>query len=300
MNPAGIVLSSVLLSAAAAYAVVQFASEPAPRSPGSELPGRSADLERLARLEQTVADLATRLAVQPAPEVRRPDQSVDEATLGKAVRAWLDAHRDEVAAGQNGGGAAAPAGAAPSATPEEDFDDLLGLLTNKRTPQSERQSLWQRARAAGLLDRMVAAFEERARKQPANPDAQVDLGNALLQKLFVVEDGPAKGTLAMKADAAFDKALELDERHWDARFNKAVSLSFWPPVFGKQGEAIQQFETLLAQQGDSAVRPEFAQTYMFLGNLYEQQGKSDQAMATWRRGLTAFPDDAELRKRTTK
>jgi cytochrome c-type biogenesis protein CcmH/NrfG len=75
---------------------------------------------------------------------------------------------------------------------------------------------------------------------------------------------------------------------------KAVALSFWPPVFGKQTEAIKHFETLVAQQERQTARDGFADTYVMLGNMYQQMGKLDQAVSTWKRGLKLFPDNSDL------
>jgi tetratricopeptide (TPR) repeat protein len=102
----------------------------------------------------------------------------------------------------------------------------------------------------------------------------------------------------MKADGAFDQALELDPRHWDARFSKAISLAFWPPIFGKQAGAVKNFETLMLQQEEAggASQPQYAQTYQFLGNLYMQQGNSQKAREIWSRGLRFFPNDATLKE----
>jgi hypothetical protein len=36
--------------------------------------------------------------------------------------------------------------------------------------------------------------------------------------------------------------------------------------------------------------------YLFLGNIYQQNGEMERAIATWRAGLELFPDHEELRK----
>ena len=98
-----------------------------------------------------------------------------------------------------------------------------------------------------------------------------------------------------KADKAFDKALEVDDEHWEARFNKAVSLSNWPAFLGKSGEAIRQFEILVAQQeGSGKTRGGFDQTYHFLGNMYQQIGETDKAAAIWARGRELYPDSRPI------
>jgi tetratricopeptide (TPR) repeat protein len=103
-----------------------------------------------------------------------------------------------------------------------------------------------------------------------------------------------KGTWAVKADKAFDAALALDDHHWSARFSKAASLAFWPAILGKQPEAVKQFEILREQQESQAPREEFAQTYLFLGNLYASQGNAAKAQEVWRKGAEFFPRSSEL------
>jgi cytochrome c-type biogenesis protein CcmH/NrfG len=116
-----------------------------------------------------------------------------------------------------------------------------------------------------------------------------------------VPDGQERGLYATKADQAFDAALASDPQHWTARFSKAMSLSFWPPIFGKQGEAITQFETIVAQQESSGqAKPEFAQSYLFLGNLYAQGGKADKAAEVWKKGLSLFPENESLKAKAPK
>jgi hypothetical protein len=156
--------------------------------------------------------------------------------------------------------------------------------------------LWKRIRDAGLSDAVIKELEKRTAANPKDPDLQTRLGSAYLEKLQELPQGPESGALAMKADQAFDKALELDPEHWDARFVKAVALSFWPAAFGKGGEAIKHFETLVGQQERQSPREEFASTYYFLGNMYLQMGQRDQAISTWQRGLKLFPTNAELQQ----
>ena len=73
-----------------------------------------------------------------------------------------------------------------------------------------------------------------------------------------------------------------------------MSLSFWPPVFGKQTEAIKHFEILVAQQANQPTRAGYAETHVLLGNLYQQIGDKQKAISTWKTGLGLFPDNPEL------
>ena len=175
--------------------------------------------------------------------------------------------------------------------------DQFLRLRQAGASDEEIAEFWDQIRERGKLDDVLAGFEQYALANPTDVEAQVELGNAYIQRLLEAKNGPEMGEWATKADGAFDAALALDESNWDARFNKAVSLSFWPPIFGKQSEAISQFEILLEQQALSAPNEEHAQTYMLLGNLYQQQGDSAAAVKIWTEGNLAFPDDEALEEK---
>jgi tetratricopeptide (TPR) repeat protein len=256
-------------------------SEPVAQTRAVE-PGAS-DLSReVARLAASQAELASALEdlrLAPREPARLPADDV-----GAAVERYLAARE------------AAPEAAATPAVDGDArrVDEALAQLLGDELDDDEAQTLWAELGKAGLSDELVAAFEARVERDPNDPDLRVELGEAYLQKIFEVGNGPMAGVWAMKADAAFDAALALDERHWEARFTKAVSLSFWPPALGKQNAAIEQFELLLAQQQDEPKAPHFSQTYLFLGNMYQQTGQPEKALSTWQAGLGQYPDSPEL------
>jgi tetratricopeptide (TPR) repeat protein len=240
-------------------------------------------LDRLESLEREQAALRAALdARMPVGTSASRTTAVSASDIDAAVARYLDGQAASTA----------EVVAAPEAAP--DPQALFGRLLDTTLDEEQRQALWDQARGAGLLDRLVALFEQRANDNPGDPQAQVDLGKACIQKIFEVGDGPAAGVWALKADQAYDAALALDERHWEARFDKAVALSFWPPIFGKQAEAIGQLETLLDQQVGQPPQPQYVQTYLALGNLYLQSGQTEKAQAVFAAGLKLFPDDAEL------
>jgi len=145
-----------------------------------------------------------------------------------------------------------------------------------------------------LIDAAVAQIEEIAAENPESAQAQSDLGSAYIQKIFDSSNDLQKGLFSMKADKQYDKALELDPQHWEARFSKAVNWSFNPPIMGLQPKAIEQFEILRGQQEQQEPQPHFAETYFYLGNLYTNTGKPAQAAQVWSRGAELFPDNAKL------
>ena len=51
------------------------------------------------------------------------------------------------------------------------------------------------------------------------------------------------------------------------------------------------------QQSKVAPDSDHAQTYIFLGNLYQQQGDAEKAMKIWSEGSAAFPESSALAKK---
>jgi len=152
---------------------------------------------------------------------------------------------------------------------------------------------WTDLGKRGLIDDALALFEENARENPDDPDAHTHLGHAYIQKLMSSNEAN-KWQWSVKGIESYSQALEIDDHHWDARFSKAMNLSFAPPVFGLQAKAIDEFETLRSQQREAPRSDKFIETYKMLGNLYRSQGKSEKAGEVWQEGLSLFPNHAEL------
>lgn len=248
-----------------------------------------AENESLAR---QLAQRSELLSVPPESE-----SELGEAELGAALARWHAAHP----AAEHTAAREKARNVARSAPGEVDIvsismDELVRVLARQGLTDSDRQYLFQQLRDSGRIDEYVSAIEALAAADPENAELQVALGNAYLQKLFGMGQSPDVGTIAMKSDQAFDRALEIDENNWEARFTKAVSLSNWPAFLGRGPEAIEHFEILLEQQAELPKRPEFAMTYLFLGNMHQAGGDHEKAIATWKAGLALFPDVEDLRR----
>ncbi|PWU13381.1 MAG: hypothetical protein C5B50_19405 [Verrucomicrobia bacterium] len=189
-------------------------------------------------------------------------------------------------------GAIAPASTAMEA---ERVRQAVDVLVWPNYTYEQKRAAWKQLREEGGMDQAIADLEQRATNEPGNADVFAILGHAYLQKCGTLQDVRDKGILAMQADKMFEKALDLDPQNWEARFTKAVAMSYWPPVLNKSGEVIQQFETLVQQQEGKAQQPKFAQTYAWLGDQYAKAGRSQDATATWERGAALFPTDEKLR-----
>lgn len=299
MNSLTVILAAGALAVAAAVGT-HVVLKPAAASPARD----AASSEALAGLTQAIEDLERQLAERDQ-RLDAMRQQLDLMSGPSRTPSWSQADLDAAVARylkENEGllaGLLAASAEVPATASDPDLmtaASAVDALMNEALSWEERENLWKKIRDAGLLDQVIAEMEDRAAANPTDATLQYALGNAYLQPIFVGESGPSAGIWATKADKAFDAALSLNPQYWDARFSKAVSLSFWPPALGKQGEAIQQFETLLSQQAGSNLRPEYQQTYLFLGNLYQQTGRNDRAIETWNQGLIAFPDAEDLRR----
>lgn len=285
-----VVLAVALTAVLSATITTVLTESLAQASAGPEIafPARplDADVERLAARQADILKALEDVQMQLAANARGGRVSMGD--VAAAVQRYMEsAERAAPAAPPEAVDTDSPAGL-PSG------EELLAMLTDDELGPAERQRLWQRLSSEGRTDEAIALFEARAEADPTNPDKRVELGVAYLQQIQEVGNGPLAGVLATKADGAFDAALEIDANHWDARFNKAVALTFWPPVFGKQPAAIQQFETLVAQQAQIAPDDNHAQTHLLLGNMYQQLGEQGKAVAAWQAGVVIFPDHEGL------
>lgn len=292
MKPFTILFLSILAAAGTAFLVFAVTGPAPSRAEAPKTVGPD-PTEALARaveglakrqtdLEKTIEDLRKDIAAQGG-STRIPTGDI-EAAVTRAL--------------EKRGSAPAAASAAKAAkeTPKGDPKTFFDKLAAGSLSWEDAQALWREADQAGVMKDLVAMFEQAAKDAPNDPSAHVALGKAWLQQVYKAGNTPEAGIYASKADKEFDRALAIDDHDWPARFNKAVSLSFWPPIMGKQGEAIANFETLVKQQDEVAAQPQHAQTHLLLGNMYSQMGDKQKAIAAYQKGLSIFPDDAALKK----
>ncbi len=173
----------------------------------------------------------------------------------------------------------------------------LDVLVSPQTTHEQKQGAWKQLRDAGKLDQAIAELEQRTADNPRSAEYPAALGQAYLQKCGTIKDLREQGILAMQADKVFDTALSLDPVNWEARFTKAVAMSYWPPMLNKGEEVVQHFQTLIQQQEAQAPQPQFAATYAWLGDQYQKSGRNDDARAVWQRGAALFPADDKLRSK---
>jgi tetratricopeptide (TPR) repeat protein len=175
------------------------------------------------------------------------------------------------------------------------LNQSVDTLVSPQASFQQKREAWNQLREAGKLDQAIAELETRMANDPRTAEYPAALGQAYLKKCGTIQDVREQGILAMQADKLFDSALTLDPSNWEARFVKAVGMSYWPPFLNKGGEVIEHFQTLIQQQEAQAPQPHFADTYAWLGEQYAKAGRGEDARTVWQRGAALFPADEKLR-----
>jgi tetratricopeptide (TPR) repeat protein len=179
------------------------------------------------------------------------------------------------------------------------FQQALDILVSPQSAYAQKQAAWNHLRDSGKLDQAISELEQRASSNPSLAEYPATLGQAYLQKAGTLKDIREQGILGMKADQSFDAALSIDPSNWEAGFWKALALSYWPPQLNKAQEVIERFVEVIKLQESQSPQPQFAQSYLVLGEQYQKQGYADYAKQIWQRGAGLFPSDAKLAEKTS-
>ena len=186
---------------------------------------------------------------------------------------------------------------ATNSIPPTAFRQAMDILVSRKTSFQQRQAAWKQLRDAAELDLAVATLKQDAAENPTSAEYPTALGEAYVYKLQTIRDFHEVSILALQADQSFNTALGIEPTNWEAKFFKAAALSRWPPEMNKGPEVIQQFSNLIDQQEAMPPQPQFAQTYVLLGDQYKKTSQPDYAAQTWRLGLAKFPGDSTLQGR---
>lgn len=216
-------------------------------------------------------------AEAPAPETPPLDASAAEA--GKPANA------------------VAPVSSASKMSVAAAFSQPLRTLVSPQATYAQKKAAWKELRESQQLDKAITDLEQAVRADPSTAEYPTALAEGYLQKLTTIDDAREKSVLAIRADQSFDQALKVDPTNWEARFVKAVALSYWPESLNKSGEVIDNLVTLMEQQESRPPQPHFVQTYVLLGDQYLKVGYTDDARETYRRGASMFPGDNTLREK---
>ncbi len=264
------ILTGMLITPAAAVEPSMDSSRPA-----------IAELEKqITQLSEEQATLETRLLQAQSNATKRSQVGGVDA----AVDRWVTANAPELRSAKS-----------PEAKSSVDIKKLLSSIIKREYGEEGEAEFWKQVAKSDQLDAILEAMEEQAENAPADANVQHALAETYTAKSGQVGMGPARLELVDKANSAYDRTLAIDNNHWDARFGKAIGLSNMPSVMGKAPAAISQFEILVKQQEQRPREDRFAQSYFYLGNLYQEAGKEKKAAAAWSRGLEYFPKNSLLR-----
>lgn len=170
-------------------------------------------------------------------------------------------------------------------------------LLSTRLTHEQRRDILKKLNESGKLGQAIAELEQQAASDPSNAAYPTALGQAYLEQAATTQDVPDKAILAMQAVKSFDAALSLDPSNWEAAFTKAALMSHYPAELNQGQAVIDQFTQLINQQEAQPSQPQFAQTYVLLGDQYQKLGRNDYALATWQSGAALFPGNSTLQKR---
>ncbi|WP_420126003.1 hypothetical protein [Longimicrobium sp.] len=147
--------------------------------------------------------------------------------------------------------------------------------------------------ARPAITQATALLREWMQAEPRGVEPRVRLAAVRVRCEIPFTDMMGAGSLVGQANGLLEEALQIDSTHWEARFSLAMNHFHTPEFLGRTPDAIRHLETLLRQQGDAA-QPHFAETYLYLGDLYRRTGRVDEATALWRRGAALFPADGRF------
>jgi tetratricopeptide (TPR) repeat protein len=186
---------------------------------------------------------------------------------------------------------------APGSPESIAFAAAIDTLASAHSTYAEKMAAWQELQGSGRIQDAVAELEQRAGQDPQNAQLAAALGQAYLRACGTTQDVRAQAIWAMEADRAFDTALSADPANWDARYSKAMAMTYWPANLNKGPEIIDQFNTLIQQQEKEAPQPQFAESYDLLGQQYAKAGQPDLAQEAWQRGAALYPDNPALQSK---
>jgi hypothetical protein len=152
----------------------------------------------------------------------------------------------------------------------------------------------QAAEALRAADADEARLRAAVAANPRDADALVALATVLVRCRVPFAELAAQGQLAGEGVELLQRALEIEPRHWLARFTLGAVYFRMPSFLGRAGDAARELDRLIADHGGAPPSPALARAFEMRGVLHARAGRADSARAVWRRGAVAFPADTAL------
>src|SRR5207253_2817530 len=113
------------------------------------------------------------------------------------------------------------------------LNQTIEMLVSPQASFEQKQAAWKQLKEMGKLDQAISDLEQRTTNEPQKAEYAAALGQAYLKKCALTRDVREQAILAMKADQTLDVALGLDPSNWEARYTKAIGMSYWPAQLNK-------------------------------------------------------------------
>jgi tetratricopeptide (TPR) repeat protein len=185
--------------------------------------------------------------------------------------------------------------AAVSEPPRADLTSLEAALAAKPNDLKAGNDYRMAIMADRQYDRALKFFDDLTARNPKAANAYLNYAFAYVDK---IPDAGAITQVILANDAVnkFSEALKL-EKSWIGLYSRGKSYLFWPLIFQKANLGIADLEQALKIQRADKKRPYHIRVYLTLGDGYWKVSQQKKAMETWKEGLNAFPDSAELKRR---
>ena len=224
----------------------------------------------------------------PAEKIEEPAKVIEEVlpeevsaeTPNVAVSADEALETPEVTADETGG--------------KSELKMLMDKVWDGTASPDEHLEFLRQMRESDEINILVKDSEQNTPLDLKDIDAQMNLAELYVAKLYAAPAGPEMGLWAMKAEERWRAVLEMDPNHWQAQNNVAVSLSRYPDFLNKTGESINEYEKLVIIQENMDPQPQHADTYLALYRLYEKRGDRGNAVDALNQGLEKFPSNTGL------
>ncbi len=174
------------------------------------------------------------------------------------------------------------------------YCELLNKVLSGKASEDEQLAFWNKMRTSPEIDTIIDEQERQTPKDSGDIQGHMNLAKLYCAKLLSASSGLEKGLWAEKAEKRWQAVLEIDPNHWSAQHSVAFSLSQYPDFLNKTGEAIDEYEKLVAIQRELPPEPRHAQTYLELYRLYQKVGDPATALEVLEEGLELFPENKLL------
>lgn len=172
--------------------------------------------------------------------------------------------------------------------------DMMDRVFTGKATHEEALAFWEELRSSDEINDIIAQQENNTPLDSDDIQSHMNLAQLYIAKLYSSSVGPEMGLWAGKAEERWRAVLQLEPEHRDAQHSLAFSLSQYPDFMNKTGEAINEYEKVVAIQRDMDPSPGQVNVYLELFRLYQKRGDQANAYDTIQEGLERFPDNQEL------